>query len=333
MRTLKDALEARLGTRVLTVPREGEPSSLVSWLTEYSAVLLNRYEVGHDGKTAYERLRGKKSKVLGVEFGEAVQWRKIIKGERQNKLDTVWDDGVYAGHKTVSGESIIATKGGFRKTRTIRRRPEEERWKGENLNCFIHFPWKVNDKIDEAEFVMEDLSPPVPSLRPDTIPDLPDVTVRQEQPRRMYVKIDDLRKHGFTTGCAGCTALEYNGPRTGHNDTCRQRIAGLIHSSPSGLKRVIEAKSREDNFLAEQIRKNETDKIRKTTTDPSDGATVPRDGGTEAQDPVPPVSATATDVATSTGTTGPSTDLGVGTTAPRGGVTDTRIPLASSGPD
>ena len=51
-----------------------------------------------------------------------MQWRKIIRGDRQNKLDTVWDDGIYAGHKTISGESIIATKGGFRKTRTIRRK-------------------------------------------------------------------------------------------------------------------------------------------------------------------------------------------------------------------
>ena len=60
MRTLKDALETRLGTKVLTVPRDGEPSPLVSWIIEYAAVLLNRYEVGHDGKTAHERLREKK---------------------------------------------------------------------------------------------------------------------------------------------------------------------------------------------------------------------------------------------------------------------------------
>ena len=93
-----------------------EPNPLViAWMIEYVSYLLNMFEAGNDGKTAYERLRSKKSKVLGLEFGEAVQWRKIIRGDRQNKLDTVWDDGVYAGHKTISGESIIVTKGGVEK--------------------------------------------------------------------------------------------------------------------------------------------------------------------------------------------------------------------------
>ena len=63
IRVLKDALEARVGC-VLTGPRAGEP--VLSWLVEYASVLLNRYEVAKDGKTAYERLRGKKSKVLGL---------------------------------------------------------------------------------------------------------------------------------------------------------------------------------------------------------------------------------------------------------------------------
>lgn len=77
-----------------------------------------------------------------------------------------WVDSVYAGHKTVSGELIIATKGGFRKTRTMRRNPEEHRWKAEHPDCFVQFPWEVDDKTDEAEFVIEDHTPPVPTFRP-----------------------------------------------------------------------------------------------------------------------------------------------------------------------
>ena len=40
--------------------------------SENSAFRLNRFEVDHDGKTAYERLNGKKAKVLGIGFGEMV---------------------------------------------------------------------------------------------------------------------------------------------------------------------------------------------------------------------------------------------------------------------
>ncbi len=35
---------------------------IVAWMVELAGVLVNRYEVGRDGKTPYERSRGKKSK-------------------------------------------------------------------------------------------------------------------------------------------------------------------------------------------------------------------------------------------------------------------------------
>ena len=38
------------------------------WLIEYASVLLNRFEVGRDGRSAYERSKGKVSKFIGVEF-------------------------------------------------------------------------------------------------------------------------------------------------------------------------------------------------------------------------------------------------------------------------
>ena len=45
--------------------------AVVPWMVEYAALLLNRFEVVHDGRTAYERLKGKRAKCLGVDFGEA----------------------------------------------------------------------------------------------------------------------------------------------------------------------------------------------------------------------------------------------------------------------
>ncbi len=41
-------------------------------MVEYAAFLLNRFEVGHDGKTTYERLKGTRMARQGIEFGEAV---------------------------------------------------------------------------------------------------------------------------------------------------------------------------------------------------------------------------------------------------------------------
>ncbi len=38
---------------------------VVAWLCEHSMFLMNRLEGGADGKTAHERCKGKRAKVLG----------------------------------------------------------------------------------------------------------------------------------------------------------------------------------------------------------------------------------------------------------------------------
>ena len=62
------------------------PHPAIPWITEHAAVLLNRFEVGHDGKTAYERNKGMKAKVLGMEFGEATLWKRPPVGGAWSKL-------------------------------------------------------------------------------------------------------------------------------------------------------------------------------------------------------------------------------------------------------
>ena len=48
----------------------------MTFMADYAAYLVNRLEVGTDGKTGYERSRGKKAKVLGVELGEKLMWER-----------------------------------------------------------------------------------------------------------------------------------------------------------------------------------------------------------------------------------------------------------------
>ena len=70
--------------------------------------------------------RGKKSRMLGLEFGERVHWRRaVVTGQRRDKLDSVWAEGVYLGHKTLNGESIVGNAERVFKTRTVRRMPVE----------------------------------------------------------------------------------------------------------------------------------------------------------------------------------------------------------------
>ena len=78
-------------------------------------MLINRCNVGSDGKTPYERLRGKKFERRLCTFGECVLALRNSKAfenaddKRMNKLDSRWFDGVYVGVRVSSGETIVST--------------------------------------------------------------------------------------------------------------------------------------------------------------------------------------------------------------------------------
>ena len=78
-RVMKDALEHKWA---VSIP---DDHAILTWLTGYASYLLNRFEVGQDGKTSYERLKGKKAKVCAIEFGEGVLFKigKALQKKRQ----------------------------------------------------------------------------------------------------------------------------------------------------------------------------------------------------------------------------------------------------------
>ena len=77
-------LEERLGRKLDARER------IVAFIPEYVAYLMNRLMEGTDGKVAYERIKGKKPTVLGIEFAEKVMY-KLKKGPRSEKINARWD--------------------------------------------------------------------------------------------------------------------------------------------------------------------------------------------------------------------------------------------------
>ena len=117
IRTLLSACEERYGIRIKLKEK------LVICMAEYAAYLINRLEVGKDGKTAYERCRGKRSTVMAIEFGEKILW-KVRQKNKLEKLNPRWEYGV--------GEIWVATKEGLQAVRSLRRLSVEERWSESN---------------------------------------------------------------------------------------------------------------------------------------------------------------------------------------------------------
>ena len=113
-------------------------------MVEYATHILNRFEVSQDGKTAYERCKGKAAKVSGLEFGEAVLWKRKRVGGALGKLTSLWGDGVFLGAKGKSGEFIVGDAKGSWRTRTIQRKPVVERWSITSADMVVSVPWNQN---------------------------------------------------------------------------------------------------------------------------------------------------------------------------------------------
>ena len=110
MRTMKSALEQRLGVTI----EEGSP--VMAWMAEAAGALIHRFAVGADGKTAHERIRGKRTASPMAEFGERVWYKPTMKNRA--KLDPRWLEGVWLMQRDVSGENLLGTPNGI-----VRRAP------------------------------------------------------------------------------------------------------------------------------------------------------------------------------------------------------------------
>ena len=134
LRALLMAFEGRIGREI----NAKEP--VVTFMPEYAAYLMNRREVGKDGKTAYERSKGKKATVLGIEFGEKLLY-KVKPKDKNEKINPRWEYGIFVGVRRRSGELWIAIKDQVFAVRSVRRIPIESRWSEDCVKWVNRAPW------------------------------------------------------------------------------------------------------------------------------------------------------------------------------------------------
>ena len=135
IRVLKLGLEQK----IQLVLKDDHP--LMAWLPEYAGFLLSRFQVAADGKTAYERLKGKSYRRELVDYGEQVMFMPVVHGGKLSKLDTKWSFGRFCGIRPRTNEMYIMTPDGILKTRSVRRLPEPDRWKQDDWDNLSGVPW------------------------------------------------------------------------------------------------------------------------------------------------------------------------------------------------
>ena len=90
---------------------------MLPWLVNHAGVMITRFQVGVDGRTAYERIKGKPFRKALVPIGECIHYpplgrAKANRMQKLNELDNKRRDGIYVGIKDNTNEVCVGTKDG-----------------------------------------------------------------------------------------------------------------------------------------------------------------------------------------------------------------------------
>ena len=81
----------------------------MKWPMEHVGSVMNRYVVGNDGLTAYQRLHGRRANSKAVEFGEKVF--DDVPKKLRSKMQLRWRIGIYLGVAGHPGQHILVLPG------------------------------------------------------------------------------------------------------------------------------------------------------------------------------------------------------------------------------
>ena len=246
IKAMKSSLEEKLGIQV----RDRHP--ILAWVGRHADFMISRFRVGTDGRTPYERSRGRRWKRPSVTFGERV-WFKPLKSYLEGPYDTM-REGMFMGAHGRNGDALVMTKDGVIKGGSVKRMPEEKRWSTEDFDQMCGTPWKMRPQKPE------DLDAPIAIAMPAVEPGvrlMPVPADRDSLPRNLYVKKADVEGN-YTAGCEGCNAIQVGLPARAHSSECRTLVQQRLLRTEEGRARVLKAQKRKGEASADADEPNES---------------------------------------------------------------------------
>ena len=247
LRTLKSCLEDQLGYRVPV------QHPLIAWMTRHAANLVTWCARGHDGQTAYQRVRAREFKTKLMAFGEKCSF----KNRSQEPIAGIADkrrfhDGIFLGVDRRTGQYMLYAEGEIKLARTVVRVPDSEKWSKDLLSAIRVTPYSQHIPR-EAEVVFKDAVEKVDM-------DLKDKIVLS---RQVYLRAGDFEEFGTTRGCPKCDAFRrtQSWSTTGrpHSKACRDRIVDELSKTAAGRIRIGAAAERLDKTVEELGQQFRTD--------------------------------------------------------------------------
>ena len=129
-RTWKDSVDHKYGVKL------GYGHILVPWLFKFAGDIITRCRIDSTGRTPYEKLKGKKSSIPVVQFGEKVDFQRLFHSRDKvgRKLEPNFAYGIYVGIDDRNNQRICITEEGVEYTRSIKRISGEGKYDVEFLS-------------------------------------------------------------------------------------------------------------------------------------------------------------------------------------------------------
>lgn len=226
VRTMRLSLQSRYNREIK------EDHNVIPWLVPEAAASINRYQVGADGKTRRERLKGKKWIREVAEFAECIFYKEL-KRKGKSSWEERWKEGIWLGIREESGEILVGTKQGVVKARSFERKStEEERWNPEWLDGFIGVPWEPIPGSRTLEIPVRVRLP----QETETVIEFPESQERRHRDHRFKITKGILSRFGYTVGCKGCSASNAKDDPRLHTEGCRERISRRLFADGSEVE-------------------------------------------------------------------------------------------------
>ena len=220
---------------------------IFSWLVEHAADVLTKCAVGADGRTPYERIKGKRYHGTMMEFGSVVSVK--YQGKLQGGLmKERWGRGIWIGKRWTSDEHLVCLPSGrVVRARDVRAVPEDESYDKGLFLGVRGTPSNPSAVEGDAGVLREVPRPPVErTAEPVSVP----------IPRQVILHRSYFQKFGFTEGCQKCRAIlrgDDANPTLAHNAECRTRIEGRMEEDAVLKPRLEAARQRRDRYFAEEM--------------------------------------------------------------------------------
>ena len=212
-RTLFQVLCDNLGWRVPAF----HPA--LAWLPSYAASTVNVGRPNADGRTPFRSRHGRDWTKAVASFGESVLYSPI--GRQASRWSERAQPGIFLDIDFERNAYWIGTPHGVERAATFHRHPRGAQYNLELFKAMAGVPWAKT--VDQQRVARPISVAPAAVVAEASLP--PAVVAEPAPARRVYLRKDvELRRHGYTDHCPGCTAAAVNGPPTTHSEACRARI-------------------------------------------------------------------------------------------------------------